>query len=287
MDDGRAAIGYGGGGRTAGIRFGPCLRWRGTAAMDYTLVMKSAASIPLLVLLFVLHFVPAAHALDMSRQEVEDFQRETAGLPVGERIALWAEKFVGTPYDPDPLGEYVTRRAIVADDRVDCMYLTFRSAELALSETPDEAVRRALDMRFHTHGVVRDGEVVNYEERYQYAIDMLRSGKWGRDITPTLPGAAELEGSRGIRSVTALPAGAVPRAYGSLRSGDIVFFVKEPSKRVVGEIVGHIGILKREGDGLFLIHAGGRKNAGGEVVKVPFGDYLSGMPFWGIMVGRF
>lgn len=249
--------------------------------------MRTAAWIPLFVLLLILNPSVPAQALDMTGEEMEALQREAAGLPVGERIALWAERFVGTPYDPDPLGEYVTRQVVVADDRVDCMYLTFRSAELALSATPEEAVRRALAMRFHTRGVLEGGEVINYEERFRYGIDMLRSGKWGRDITPTLPGAEELEGSRGIESVTALPAGAVPGAYGSLRSGDIVFFVKEPSKRVVGEIVGHIGILKREGGALYLIHAGGLKNAGGEVVKVPFDDYASGMPFWGIMVGRF
>ncbi len=55
----------------------------------------------------------------------------------------------------------------------------------------------------------------------------------------------------------------------------------------MGEIVGHIGILKREGEDLYLIHASGRKRRGGEVVKVPFGDYLIDMPFAGIMVGRF
>ncbi len=241
----------------------------------------------ILILTITLFLSMPAYALDMSRAEMEAFQKETAGLPVGERIALWAERFVGTPYDPDPLGEYVTRQVVVADDRVDCMYLTFRSVELALSGTPEEAVRRALEMRFHTRGVLEHGEVMNYEERFQYAVDMLRSGKWGRDITPTLPGAEELEGSRNIQSVTVLPAGAVPRAYQSLQSGDIVFFVKEPSKRVVGEIVGHIGILKREDESLFLIHASGRKNSRGQVVKVPFEDYASGMPFWGIMVGRF
>jgi len=238
-------------------------------------------------LLALILFSTPALALEITEAEIAVAQKEFSALPVGERVALWAERFVGTPYDPDPLGEYVTRRAIVADGRVDCMYLTFRSAELALSDTPKEAVERALAMRFRTRGVVERGEVVNYEERYEYAEDMLRSGKWGEDITPTLPGAREMEGSRGIEKVTVLPAGAAPSSYGLLKSGDIVFFVKDPAKRTVGEIVGHIGILKREGGALFLIHAGGRKGRGGEVVKVPFADYLSGMPFAGVMVGRF
>ncbi|MCK4911383.1 MAG: hypothetical protein KAR83_07060, partial [Thermodesulfovibrionales bacterium] len=53
-------------------------------------------------------------------------QQEMASMPIGERIARWAEAFLGTPYDTDPLGAYVSSNAIVADMSVDCMYLTFR-----------------------------------------------------------------------------------------------------------------------------------------------------------------
>jgi hypothetical protein len=228
-----------------------------------------------------------AHALELTNKAIASLQAERSEMPVGERIAFWAEKFVGTPYDPDPLGVYVTEQVIVADDRVDCMYLTFRAAELAVSDSPASAVNAALSMRFHKKGILEHGEVINYDDRYQYAVDMLRSGKWGTDITPTLPGATDMKGSRGIDRVSYLPAGAIPEAMGRLRSGDIAYFVKDPSKRVVGEIVGHIGIIKRDTTGLYLIHASGRKNHGGEVKKVPFGDYVSDMPFVGIMVGRF
>ena len=49
-----------------------------------------------------------------------------------ERIAFWAEQYIDVPYDTDPWGDYVRKNVIVADERVDCMYLTFRSVELAL-----------------------------------------------------------------------------------------------------------------------------------------------------------
>jgi hypothetical protein len=232
-----------------------------------------------------------ARALDLSDREIQGLQNQCSDMTVGERVAFWAERFVGTPYDPDPLGEYVTEQVIVADRRVDCMYLAFRAAELAVSNSPASAVDAALGMRFHTRGILEHGEVMNYDDRYQYAIDMLRSGKWGEDVTPTLPGSVDMEGSRGIDTVKVLPQEAVEGASGLLKTGDMVYFVKYPAKRVVGEIVGHIGILKREGpnadDPLYLIHASGRKNHGGEVVKVPFGDYVKDMPFVGIMVGRF
>ena len=60
-------------------------------------------------------------------EEIREKQGELQGKPVGEKIAFWAERFVGTPYDEDPQGEYVTKATIVADERVDCMYLTFRT----------------------------------------------------------------------------------------------------------------------------------------------------------------
>lgn len=223
----------------------------------------------------------------MSDSEIAAFQRETAGLPVGERIALWAEKFVGTPYDPDPLGEYVTRRAIVADDRVDCMYLTFRAVELALGGSPLGAEEEALEKRFITRGVVEGGKVLNYEDRFQYASDMIASGKWGREITASLPGSTEMEGSRGYEKVPVVPASQAARSAALLKSGDVVYFVKDPARRVADEIIGHIGIIKREGGSVYLIHASGRKKHGGKVRKELFADYLSSMPFAGIRVSRF
>jgi len=230
-------------------------------------------------------------AHEMADKEIQGLQNKCSTMTVGERIAFWAEQFVGTPYDPDPLGVYVSDGVIVADKSVDCMYLSFRATELAISNSPEAAVEAALRMRFHTKGIVEHGEVMNYDDRYQYAIDMLQSGKWGTDITPTLPGAVEMEGAREVKTVKVLPKEAIQKDMGLLKTGDIVYFVKDPAKRVVGEIVGHLGILKREGpnsdDPLYLIHASGHKNRGGEVVKVPFGDYVNDMPFVGIIIGRF
>ncbi len=74
-----------------------------------------------LVFLFVFSlFLPFSVYPFMSDSEIAVFQKEITNKPVGERIALWAERFVGAPYDPDPLGEYVTKEVIVADERVDC-----------------------------------------------------------------------------------------------------------------------------------------------------------------------
>ena len=256
----------------------------------------------------------------MPETEIASFQKEIADKPAGERIALWAEKFVGTPYDPDPLGEYVTKKVIVADERVDCMYLSFRAVELAMSLTPEEAVNIALDKRFINRGKLgNNGKVLNYEDRFQYGEDMLDSGRWGREITEELGKVTEITGSsrydssaprrtrrgeqpRGRKKVKMVSKEDLLKSLRSsksssslnLRDGDFIFFIKAVEKRKVGEIVGHIGIVKieqraesREQREIYLIHAGGLKNKGGEVKKVRFSEYINSMPFIGIRVSRF
>jgi hypothetical protein len=239
------------------------------------------------IILLTLLMLPSIAYPFMQNSEIASLQKEISHLPVGERIAFWAEKFIGTPYDPDPLGEYVTRSVIVADERVDCMYLTFRVVELALSDSPEKAVEVALEKRFITRGRMKNGKVLNYEDRFQYAEDMIRSGKWGREITDTLAETVEIEGSRGIKTVRIIPKALIPQALKKLLSGDIIFFIKAPEKRVVGEIVGHIGIVKQQNGKVFLIHASGKKNKGGAVKKVLLSDYTDSMPFIGIKVSRF
>jgi len=241
--------------------------------------------------LFSLLILPTL-LLALDDSDIASFQKQMSHKPIGERIALWAEKFVGTPYDPDPQGEYVTRKVIVADDHMDCMYHSFRTLELAVSQTPEEAIGVALDKRFMDRGILENGRVVNYYDRFQYGEDMLDSGKWGKEITSEIGPVTHIQGSRGRAKVGLVSKKHLINNFKkisqlSVQQGDFVFFVKYPEKRVANEIVGHIGIIKREGNDIYLIHASGRKNNGGEVRKVLFLDYLSTMPFAGVRVSRF
>ena len=237
-----------------------------------------------LILLWIHLSFSVSHALD--DEEIARLQSSLLNKTIGERIALWAEKFLGTPYDPDPMGEYVTKETIVADERVDCMYLAFRAVELSLSRSPAEAIEIALEKRFHSKGILRDGRVINYEDRFEYGEDMILSGKWGREITPTLGKMVKIKGSRGKAFVDYLPSHALLKGRKKLKNGDILFFVKKLKARQVGEIVGHLGIVKVEKD-VFLIHASGAKRKGGEVKKVLLKDYILKMPFIGVKVTRF
>ena len=230
----------------------------------------------------------------LTDEEIQKYQTFLTSKPIGERIVFWAEKFIGTPYDMDPSGEYVSKATIVADGRIDCMYLTFRVVELALSKTPEEAIQVALDKRFHAKGVLKKGQVINYDDRFEYGEDMIESGKWGKEVTTEIGKITKIKGSRGKDFVEVLPPGALLMGQKNLKSGDIIFFVTRPEKRKVGEVIGHMGFIKVErrpddsGSGdIFLIHASGTKQKGGEVRKVLLQDYLSKMGFIGVKITRF
>ena len=183
----------------------------------------------------------------LSDEKVLNLQTELKGKPTGERIANFAEQFLGVPYDIDPLGTYVTHKVIIADEQVDCMYLVFRAVELALSSTPADAVQVALNKRFHTKGVLAGGKVVNYNDRFAYGEDMIYSGKWGNEITAEIGETVAIKDLRSGQSVPMLPRDEALKEISKLRSGDILFFIKAPQKTVSDEIVGHIGVISATG----------------------------------------
>jgi len=245
-----------------------------------------------LVLLIFFLFLRPCFAL--TEEEIQKFQTSLTGKAIGERIVFWAEKFIGVPYDRDPLGEYVSKATIVADERVDCMYLTFRVVELALSRTPEEAVQVALEKRFHSKGLLKDGQVINYDNRFEYGEDMIESGKWGKEVTSEIGKVTRIEGSRGRDSVEVLSPDALMKGLRNLRSGDIIFFAVKPQKRKIGEIIGHMGFMKVEkrpdhpgSREVYLIHASGTKRKGGMVKEVLLKDYLSKTGFIGVKITRF
>src|SRR4030042_1019716 len=248
--------------------------------------IKKKSVLSLIFLFFLFFPPPPPVCFALTDEEIKKFQSLLKAQPVGERIAFWAERFVGTPYDPDSMGEYVTRATIVADERVDCMYLTFRAVELALSNTPEGAIEISLDRRFHTKGILKEGRVVNYHDRFEYGEDMIFSGRWGREITSEAGKTMRIKGSRGRDFVEILPSEHLLKGLRKLKSGDILFFVKKPEDRKEEEIIGHIGIVKVEQE-VYLIHASGTKGNGGEVKKVLLKEYLLKMPFIGAKIARF
>jgi len=234
------------------------------------------------------------HPAEMTADEIMIAQTQLMGAPLGRRIVSWAARFIGTPYDTDPLGLYVRTNRIVADEKADCMYLTFRAVELARSTTPGEAVEQALELRFRTKGVLADGLVTNYGDRFEYGEDMVSSGKWGRNITDELGRTASIPGSRGRDAVIILPKDvlATKKLQKQLQDGDIIYWVKDPKKRSAAmEIVAHLSFVRLKDGKVFLIHAGGTKDSDarpgkGQVREVPLADYLRETRFIGAFVTR-
>ena len=231
---------------------------------------------------------------EMTADEIMIAQGLAAELPLGRRIVYWAGRFIGTPYDTDPLGLYVRTNRIVADETADCMYLTFRAAELALSATPGQAIEKALSLRFITQGKLADGLVQNYGERFEYGEDMVYSGKWGRNITGDMGATKTIAGSRGRDEVIILPKQTLQtkKLQKQLQDGDIIYWVKDPKKRVVEEIVAHLSFVHIKNGKTHLIHAAGTKasaskTGGGMVKEVPFADYVRDTKFIGAFVTRF
>ncbi len=153
---------------------------------------------------------------------------------------------------------------------------------------------RRLTLRFITTGALADGLVTNYDERYQYGEDMVFGGKWGRNVTTELGAAKTIPGSRGRDQVDILPKSTLLTRglQKKLQDGDIIYWVKDPKKRVVEEIVAHLSIVRVKGGKPYLIHAAGDKDradrpGGGVVKEVLFADYVQNMRFIGAFVSRF
>jgi hypothetical protein len=120
------------------------------------------------------------------------------------------------------------------------------------------------------------------------------NGKWGRNITDELGTATIIRGSRGRDEVIILPKTALVsrKVQKQLQDGDIIYWVKDPKKRVVGEIVAHLSFVRVKDGKAYLIHANGSKDSasksgGGVVKEVLMADYLRDTRFIGAFVTRF
>jgi len=206
---------------------------------------------------------------------------------IGEKITQCANKFIGTPYDTNPIGEYVFRNVITYDEKVDCMYFVFRCTEIALSNKEISSEQIALSQRFKTHGIISNGVVVNYQDRFAYADDMILSQKWGVDVSRKVGRISQIEGTRGVSFFNFVAKNDVNLR--NFQNGDIIFFVKSKNNRIIDEVIGHLGFIEIENGNVYLIHASGLKKTetNGSVQKVLLANFLQKTKFIGVVVKRF
>ena len=202
---------------------------------------------------------------------------------LGDKIAKYANSFVGTPYDRIPIGLYVQSRKLIIDDEIDCMYLVFRSVPLALADGDNKkASDIACDKMFHDKCKLdKDGLVINYENRFDYSEDMIFSGKWGKSIyaeneMSVMAGSRHYKQFYYVKSQDFINS---KKLQQRVQNGDILFLYKFPEKRSkLNEAIGHLGIIEVKNGEIYFIHASGRKGYDvpqGKVVKVKLTSYLA------------
>ncbi|HZM16446.1 MAG TPA: hypothetical protein VFE28_10605 [Candidatus Krumholzibacteria bacterium] len=236
--------------------------------------------------------------------------RQTAWrtLPVGERVARWAELFLERGQTTYVFGlkpgGYVADSLLVQDFKQDCVLFCYRCAELAQSDTPRDAVLWALRTRFAgapPESVVSPSGGVDYQNpaHLDDSLDMVRSGHWGHDVTEEV-GVAVRDKAGTTRyppgSFSYIPSGQL--RLERLEDGDFLYFVADENqprgrklRQEAGTPIGHQGIVRRRGDTVYVIHAAisalPGEYEGNRVVRVPLTTYLRRIESWkGVIVTR-
>jgi hypothetical protein len=242
----------------------------------------------------------------MPSSQIDSLMQSIADLPVGERIAFWADYFYRQGkarylFGLDP-GGYVTEGRLCDDFNTDCVLFVYRTTELGRSSSAREAVQFAFGTRFYgasvEQAILPDGRV-RYDDpsHLDYSEDIFRTGIWGKDVTPTI-GPVEPDPGNDLfapDTIYFVPKGKINES--AFQSGDVVYFVldenneKGKEDRAGGSLISHLGIVKRSDGGVDLIHAAKMPlqgvYEGGKVEKVPLRTYLDAVDrFKGIVVTR-
>lgn len=229
-------------------------------------------------------------------------------LPVGERIARWAELYLERDETSYLFGlkegGYVAESLLVQDYKQDCVLFSYRCSELAQAASPRDAVLRALETRFAGAvggAVVAPTGGVDYdaEAHLDYSLDIVRSGFWGRDVTVDI-GVAQVDSVGTSRypagSFSYIPTGGL--RLERFEDGDLLYFVFDESntrgrkmRAEYGLVIGHQGIARRRGADVDVIHAAisdlAGEYSGNRVVRVPLRTYLERVEsFKGVIVTR-
>ena len=226
-------------------------------------------------------------------------------LPASERAGLWARRFAAAESVEYRFGlaedGYASRGLLACDRLHDCVSLVYRVSELARARDHQDALRMALETRFAGADL---GELAGPDERLDYdhpshldySLDMVRSGRWGRDLVLGIPDA-EGTARYPAGSFSYLPE--TELAGVDFHEGDIAWLVLDPSHEAAGRLrrehglaIGHLGVIVLEDGEPWLVHAASSPlegcYEGGRVVKVRLQEYLLRVErFRGLILTRF
>jgi hypothetical protein len=240
---------------------------------------------------------------------VDSLMAQFRDLPLGDRIAAWADYFWRRG-DARYLfglaeGGYAVEGRLVDDFATDCILFFYRTLELGRSSSALEAVQFAYGTRFYgaaLETVVSPEGRLDYDNpvHLDYTLDIIRSQIWGKDVTRSLGSAVRDRTGTARYDPDSVQVYYLPRdalAPAAMRNGDVVFFVSDESTesgrrlREQGVIIAHVGIIRIENGIPQLIHPASKGlegiYAGGKVEKLPLATYLQRVEnFKGIMVTR-
>jgi len=243
----------------------------------------------------------------ISRDELLGAFARASGEPLSRRVAFWASFFLergdaSYVFGDEPDG-YVSRGRLVDDIHIDCVLFVCRVVELATADSPEDALRRALALRFggaSPSDVIRPDGTVDYAHpsRITHGWDLIRGGALGRIVNEDIGDVASDPGTTRIAGgdVNYVPAHAA--RLDAVRDGDGMFLVLDETNSAAadirertGAVVGHMGIARRSTGGVELVHAASHdlpgSYVGGRVVAVSLRKYLDRVErFKGIVVTR-
>ena len=203
----------------------------------------------------------------------------------GSRIDLLSRRFLGHPYQPNPLiGSAAESEVFVASlDGFDCVTYIETVLALALSSDADEFIEWLRKIRYE------EGRI-QWDRRNHYMTGWIRNNMREGIVrpirTPAVPVVSRervLDALPGLPTrrtrVKSVPKKAAPHLAGHLQSGDLIFFA---STRKHLDVF-HAGIIVRGSKHLLMRHA---SRSRGEVVEQELSEFLKTNRMTGVIVVR-
>lgn len=173
-----------------------------------------------------------------------------SALPLGERIKLHSDSWIGLPYSEGAFGEGggLDTDPMIRRDVFDCLTMVEEALALSLAHDPVAVQRVRMGLRY------RNGGPATYENRRHFMLAEWIPGTiedgWMQDITGDFPGALTMERTvtnetwsnwskrrlfplsderlpTGSQSVTYLPVEAAQAAVNQIPDGAIIFTLRE------------------------------------------------------------
>jgi hypothetical protein len=237
--------------------------------------------------------VPAGTWMSLSVPEREKLVRSLEDRPLRDRLLAASERFIGTPYVFNPLGEGQGKDPdpMIRFDEVDCLTFVETTMALSLAKAPQEVDPVLQRIRYRgspayeerNHLMEADwipnnlakGFIADVTREYGGADTVLASKTytpetWASTSAKGL-GLPEPHQAKGTFSVSMIPISKFKAKASAIPSGTIVVVVRKDGPDKVTRI-SHLGFLVHKKGGVYMRHAALGQKA---VVDEPLDEFLA------------